>query len=139
MLQDYIELLKAHRENDADITIATHSVGWGQANRRGLTRVDPETGAALTAISRYSQWSPSGRTTLSAARFWHGTTCMKARRSYRLALDASVATAADDDSDRIQSALMWVDGMFNTHHPSYKERIILCIPAAMNLTSSQLQ
>ena len=50
VLQDYIELLKAHRENDADITIATHSVGWGQASRRGLTRVDPETGAALNCL-----------------------------------------------------------------------------------------
>jgi len=39
-----MELLKKHREHDADITIATHSVGWGQATRRGLTRVDPDTG-----------------------------------------------------------------------------------------------
>ena len=54
MLQDYIELLTAHRENDADITIATHSVGWGQASRRGLTRVDPESGALITA-SRHLQ------------------------------------------------------------------------------------
>ena len=46
-MQDYVDLLKRHRENDADVTIATHSVGWGQASRRGLTRVDPETGAHL--------------------------------------------------------------------------------------------
>lgn len=44
LVQDYMELLKKHREHDADITIATHSVGWGQATRRGLTRVDPDTG-----------------------------------------------------------------------------------------------
>lgn len=48
-MQDYVELLKTHRENDADITIATHSVGWTQANRRGLTRVDPETGTLTAA------------------------------------------------------------------------------------------
>lgn len=45
-----MELLKRHRENDADVTIATHSVGWGQASRRGLTRVDPETGHFLLLI-----------------------------------------------------------------------------------------
>jgi glucose-1-phosphate adenylyltransferase len=41
---DYVELLKKHRAYDADVTVATHSVGWGQASRRGLVRVDPDTG-----------------------------------------------------------------------------------------------
>jgi len=50
-LQDYVELLKKHREFDADVTIATHSVGWGQATRRGLVRVDPDTGAPLLQIA----------------------------------------------------------------------------------------
>jgi hypothetical protein len=45
-----VELLKKHREHDADITIATHSVGWGQATRRGLTRVDPNTGDSQITI-----------------------------------------------------------------------------------------
>ena len=38
--QDYGDLLRTHRENDADITIATHSVGWKQASLRGIIRVD---------------------------------------------------------------------------------------------------
>jgi ADP-glucose pyrophosphorylase len=50
-VQDYMDLLKTHRENDADITIATHSVGWGQAPLRGLTRVDPDTGTRSFANS----------------------------------------------------------------------------------------
>lgn len=53
-MQDYVDLLKRHRENDADVTIATHSVGWGQASRRGLTRVDPETGACSADIMLHS-------------------------------------------------------------------------------------
>ena len=40
--QDYGALLRTHRENNADITIATHSVGWKQASLRGITRVDPD-------------------------------------------------------------------------------------------------
>ncbi|KAK9914771.1 hypothetical protein WJX75_000324 [Coccomyxa subellipsoidea] len=39
---DYGALLRTHRENNADITIATHSVGWKQASLRGITRVDPD-------------------------------------------------------------------------------------------------
>ncbi|KAK9831226.1 hypothetical protein WJX74_008354 [Apatococcus lobatus] len=41
---DYRELLATHRQAGADVTIATHSVGWGQAKLRGLARVDPDTG-----------------------------------------------------------------------------------------------
>lgn len=48
-----MELLKSHRENDADVTIATHSVGWGQAPRRGLTRVDPDSGKPQTEASEH--------------------------------------------------------------------------------------
>jgi ADP-glucose pyrophosphorylase len=40
LVQDYAALLRTHRENNADITIATHSVGWKQASLRGITRVD---------------------------------------------------------------------------------------------------
>ena len=38
-LQDYGELVRTHRAAGADITIATHSVGLGQAQLRGLSRV----------------------------------------------------------------------------------------------------
>jgi glucose-1-phosphate adenylyltransferase len=41
---DYGDLINTHRSTGADITIATHSVGWGQAQLRGLCRVDPDTG-----------------------------------------------------------------------------------------------
>ena len=44
-LQDYGDLLRSHRENEADITIATHSVGWKQASLRGIIKVDAATGA----------------------------------------------------------------------------------------------
>ena len=44
LLQDYRDLLATHHETGADVTIATHSVGWGQARLRGLARVDPDTG-----------------------------------------------------------------------------------------------
>ena len=43
--QDYGALLRTHRENDADITIATHAVGRKQASLRGITRVNPDSGA----------------------------------------------------------------------------------------------
>lgn len=45
--QDYGALLRTHRENNADITIATHSVGWKQASLRGITRVDSDGGFLL--------------------------------------------------------------------------------------------
>ncbi|KAK9828450.1 hypothetical protein WJX72_000056 [[Myrmecia] bisecta] len=41
---DYRNLLETHWKTNADITLATHSVGWGQARLRGLARVDPDTG-----------------------------------------------------------------------------------------------
>lgn len=48
--QDYGALLRTHRENNADITIATHSVGWKQASLRGITRVDPDGDHPLPAL-----------------------------------------------------------------------------------------
>ena len=45
-VQDYKDMLRTHWENNADVTIATSSVGWQQAPHRGVTRVDPETGAS---------------------------------------------------------------------------------------------
>ncbi len=43
-MQDYGALLRTHRENNADITIATHAVGKKQAYLRGITKVEPDTG-----------------------------------------------------------------------------------------------
>ena len=45
-MQDYGALLRTHRENNADITIATHAVGKKQAYLRGITKVEPDTGPA---------------------------------------------------------------------------------------------
>lgn len=59
VLQDYGALLRTHREYDADITIATHAVGRKQASLRGITRVDPDSGARACS-GRRSQ--PSGST-----------------------------------------------------------------------------
>ena len=47
--QDYGALLRTHRESDADITIATHAVGRKQASLRGITRVNPDSGARARA------------------------------------------------------------------------------------------
>lgn len=41
---DYADLLQTHRSNNADITIATHAVGFGQASFRGCCKVEPDTG-----------------------------------------------------------------------------------------------
>ncbi|DBB12890.1 TPA: hypothetical protein ACH3X3_005650 [Trebouxia sp. C0006] len=41
---DYADLLQTHRSNNADITIATHAVGLGQASFRGCCKVEPDTG-----------------------------------------------------------------------------------------------
>ena len=46
-LQDYSDLIRRHREMDADITLCSCSVPREQASNRGLVRVDPSTGAAL--------------------------------------------------------------------------------------------
>lgn len=42
---DYGALLRTHRENNADITIATHAVGRKQAFLRGITKVERDSGA----------------------------------------------------------------------------------------------
>ena len=58
VLQDYGDLLRTHRENAADITIATHSVGWKQASLRGIIRVDAATGAPHdTRALRMPPWN----------------------------------------------------------------------------------
>ncbi|KAK9794930.1 hypothetical protein WJX73_010196 [Symbiochloris irregularis] len=54
---DYSQLVKTHREQDADITIATHSVSQEVATQRGLVRVDPETGVVTQFYEK-----PSGAT-----------------------------------------------------------------------------
>jgi len=52
-LQDYADLLQTHRSNNADITIATHAVGLGQASFRGCCKVEPDTGSLLTTTTKY--------------------------------------------------------------------------------------
>ena len=44
---DYGKLVAAHVASGADVTLATHSVPRAGAERRGLVRVDPATGALL--------------------------------------------------------------------------------------------
>lgn len=41
-MQDYGELIQKHRESHADITMATHAVGLGQASFRGCCKVDSD-------------------------------------------------------------------------------------------------
>lgn len=43
-MQDYAQLVKTHRELDADVTISTYSVSAKVAAARGLVRVDPDSG-----------------------------------------------------------------------------------------------
>ena len=54
LLQDYGALLRTHRENNADITIATHAVGKKQAYLRGITKVEPDTGLLPGAVMQQS-------------------------------------------------------------------------------------
>ena len=54
MLQDYAQLVKTHRELDADITISTYSVSAKVAAARGLVRVDPETGQCPSPLQTSS-------------------------------------------------------------------------------------
>ena len=39
-MQDYADLIQTHRKSNADITIATHAVGLGQASFRGCCKVE---------------------------------------------------------------------------------------------------
>ena len=50
-MQDYADLLQTHRSSNADITIATHAVGLGQASFRGCCKVEPDTGSVLATIT----------------------------------------------------------------------------------------
>ena len=43
-VQDYADLIQTHRKSNADITIATHAVGKGQASYRGCCKVEADTG-----------------------------------------------------------------------------------------------
>ena len=49
--QDYADLLQTHRSSNADITIATHAVGPGQASFRGCCKVEPDTGTLLVHMA----------------------------------------------------------------------------------------
>ncbi len=62
-MQDYGALLRTHRENDADITIATHAVGKKQAYLRGITKVDRDTGMSWSSALAYpdAHYCMSGR------------------------------------------------------------------------------
>lgn len=59
-MQDYGELIQTHRESHADVTMATHAVGLGQASFRGCCKVESDSSkpcpAALSAtiLSRIS-------------------------------------------------------------------------------------
>ena len=53
-MQDYGALLRTHRENNADITIATHAVGKKQAYLRGITKVEPDTGLLPGAVMQHN-------------------------------------------------------------------------------------
>lgn len=50
-MQDYGQLIRTHRESGADITICTNSVDWDMATRRGLARVNAESGSHLSLVS----------------------------------------------------------------------------------------
>lgn len=50
--QDYGQLIRTHRESGADITICTNSVDWAMAPRRGLVRINPDTGARAAAADQ---------------------------------------------------------------------------------------
>lgn len=47
LLQDYSQVVATHRQTGADITIVTHSIEEKDAGRRGLMRVNPDTGAHM--------------------------------------------------------------------------------------------
>ena len=44
VVQDYADLIQTHRKSNADITIATHAVGLGQARFRGCCKVEADSG-----------------------------------------------------------------------------------------------
>ena len=46
-LQDYGEVIHAHRRSNADVTIVTHAVGLGQASFRGCCKVEQDSRKAL--------------------------------------------------------------------------------------------
>ena len=64
--QDYADLLQTHRSNNADITIATHAVGFGQASFRGCCKVEPDTGDLHLVMFVFS--GPHAKTLICASR-----------------------------------------------------------------------
>ena len=48
-MQDYADLIQTHRKSNADITIATHAVGQGQASFRGCCKVEESGQQSLQA------------------------------------------------------------------------------------------
>lgn len=48
-MQDYADLIQTHRKSNADITIATHAVGQGQASFRGCCKVEDSGQQSLIA------------------------------------------------------------------------------------------
>jgi ADP-glucose pyrophosphorylase len=44
-VQDYSHVVATHRQTGADVTIVTHSIEERDAGRRGVMRVNPDTGA----------------------------------------------------------------------------------------------
>jgi len=80
--QDYGQLIRTHREADADITICTNSVGWEMAPRRGLARVNPDTGARPPRAGRAR--APGARLFAQAGELERGERreCAGAARCY---------------------------------------------------------
>ncbi len=80
--QDYGQLIRTHREADADITICTNSVGWEMAPRRGLARVNPDTGAR----------PPRGGRRAPGAGCWAQGAGLRARASLHASTGLNAAT-----------------------------------------------
>ncbi|KAK9844020.1 hypothetical protein WJX81_002055 [Elliptochloris bilobata] len=49
---DYGQLIRTHRETGADITICTNSVDWDMASKRGLARINPESGVVESFVEK---------------------------------------------------------------------------------------
>ena len=55
-VQDYSHVVATHRQTGADVTIVTHSIEERDAGRRGVMRVNPDTGAPPKAASCAPIW-----------------------------------------------------------------------------------
>ena len=80
--QDYADLLQTHRSNNADITIATHAVGLGQASFRGCCKVEPDTGDlhlvmfVFSGLHAKTLMARSGTMSFLLLLCWHLKTCL---------------------------------------------------------------